>query len=275
MCFLTKLGILGRRSVSVIASQSSLERQIWTKWLDENDRDAANDLIQHYMYLVSFHVERMASHLPSSVSKDDLKSYGLMGLYDALKKFEPDRDLKFDTYASFRVRGAIIDGLRRDDWLPRSLREKSKKIEQASLELEQQYQRSPNSEEIATYTGMTVREVETYVKDALFSNILSIEEKPNSGSSDLKEGIGYTIPDENAILPDENLLNIEWKQELKEGIKSLTDKEQLIISLFYHDELTLTEIGQVLGLTTSRISQIHKKAIFKLRKTLEKISKGI
>ncbi|GGB30501.1 FliA/WhiG family RNA polymerase sigma factor [Virgibacillus dakarensis] len=250
---------------------SPLEQRLWESWLHDKDQEAANELIENYMYLVMFHVERISSHLPNNVSKDDIKSFGLIGLFDALNKFDSKRDLKFDTYASFRIRGAIIDGLRREDWLPRSIREKTKKIEKASQELEQQLQRSPNSEEIAVKVGMNREEVETLVRDTLFANVLSIEDKPKDMTNDHKEGIGYIIPDEASILPDEQMIKSELHLELAKGIKQLNDNEQMVISLFYHQELTLTEIGQVLGLTTSRISQIHRKAIFKLRNTLQKI----
>lgn len=251
--------------------KSSLEEQLWENWLLKHDRTAANELIKNYMYQVNFHVERIASHLPKNVNKDDLKSFGLMGLYDALKKFEPSRDLKFDTYASFRIRGAIIDGLRKEDWLPRSIREKTKKIEQVSGRLEQIHHRTPTANEIADELNMTAQEVETLTKDSLFANVLSIEEKSNSDFTDQKEGIGYSIADETSVSPDGHLLTKEINQELATSIKSLNENEQIVISLFYNEELTLTEIGQVLELTTSRISQIHKKAIFKLRNTLTKV----
>lgn len=254
------------------SNESPLEQQ-WNEWINNQDNEAANDLIKHYMYLVSFHVDRIYSHLPVNVNKDDITSAGLLGLYDALKKFEPRRDLKFDTYASFRIRGSVIDALRKEDWLSRSAREKTKRVEQISRELEQVYHRTPSAEEIAKNSGMSTQEVETVIKDSLFANILSIEEKPKGESSELKEGVGYTIPDETALLPESKLLQSEVKEELKIGIKSLTDNEQMVISLFYNDDLTLTEIGQILDLTTSRISQIHKKAIFKLRKELQKIQK--
>lgn len=245
--------------------------QRWDEWIYNQDNDAVNELTKHYMYLVSFHVERISSHLPSSVNKDDIKSFGLLGLYDALKKFEPSRDLKFDTYASFRIRGSIIDGLRKEDWLSRSMREKTKKVERISQELEQIHQRTPSAEEIADKSGMSVKEIESVIKDALFANILSIEDRAKDGDGEVKEGVGYTIPDESAIMPERNILQNELKEELKEGIKLLNNNEQMVISLFYNEELTLTEIGQVLELTTSRISQIHKRSIFKLRKALNKI----
>ncbi|WP_087972884.1 FliA/WhiG family RNA polymerase sigma factor [Oceanobacillus rekensis] len=250
---------------------SPLEQKLWDDWIIKKSGEAANELISNYMYLVNYHTERISSHLPSNVSKDDIKSFGLLGLYDALKKFDISRDLKFDTYASFRVKGSIIDGLRKEDWLPRSIREKTKKIEHAEENFEQMHQRTASATEIATITGMTAEEVETTIKDSLFGNILSIEEKPQGNLGEMREGIGYSIPDDSVISPDRNLLKNEIKEELMEGIKSLNEKEQLVISLFYNEELTFTEIGQVIELTTSRISQIHKKAIFKLRKTLNKM----
>ena len=252
-------------------NNSPQESKLWKKWIEKHDSDAANELVKNYMYLVSFHVERIAVNIPHYVNKEELESFALMGLYDALKKFELDRELKFDTYASFRIRGSIIDGLRKEDWLPRLLREKSKQIEQVSQELIQELQRMPTSSEIAQKMDMTTEEVETVVSDSLFANILSIDNQKNHDNDESREGTGYEIPDRSTVTPDEHILNIELKEELVEGIKVLNDNEKNVISLFYQDELTMTEIGEVLDLTTSRISQIHKNALFKLRKTLEKV----
>src|SRR5690625_5160331 len=121
--------------------------ELWRQWINHQSEQAANELIKHYMYLVQFHVERVASYIPDSFDKNDLKSLGLMGLYDALNKFEPDRNLKFDTYATIRIRGSIMDGLRKEDWLPRTLRDDAKKIDKASQELEQKLQRTPTAED--------------------------------------------------------------------------------------------------------------------------------
>lgn len=249
---------------------SSTEQKLWKRWIVDKDKTVLNEIINHYMYLVDYHSERISTHLPNSVSKDDLRSFGLLGLYDAITKFEADRNLKFDTYASFRIKGAIIDGLRKEDWLPRSLREKSKKVERISEELEQQLERKPTSKEIGEQLDMSASEVESVVKDTLFSNVLSIEENPNPNQG-FNEGIGYTIPDEDALSPEGEIYQSELEEELIEGIKQLNDNEQLVVSLFYREELTLTEIGEVLNLTTSRISQIHKKAIFKLKNILSKV----
>src|SRR5690625_427609 len=199
---------------------SPLVQKLWNDWLTEKCDHAANKLVKHYKYIVNFHVDRIGSHLPKNVSKDDLVSFGLLGLYDAITKFDEKRNLKFDTYASFRIKGAIMDGLRKEDWLPRSLREKAKKVERVSGELEQKLQRMPTSKEIGKQLDMSPEEVETIVKDALFSNVLSIEEKPKN-ENDFNEGIGYTIPDDQAISPEEELYMEELKQELVEAIKKL------------------------------------------------------
>lgn len=251
---------------------SPYEQKLWHQWEKQASENDLNDLIEYYMYLVHFHVERIASHLPNNVSKDDIKSFGLLGLYDAIKKFESERNLKFDTYASFRIKGSIMDGLRKEDWLPRTLREKTKKVDRAAQQLEQELQRIPTSEEIAERLDMTKDEVEAVVKDTLFANVLSIEEKTKT-SDEFNEGIGYTIPDEHAYQPEQEMLQQELNLELAEGIKKLNKNEQMVISLFYNEELTLTEIGHVLDLTTSRISQIHKNAVYKLKDVLNKIQK--
>lgn len=250
-----------------MSDSSPVIQEVWNKWSSDRDNESANQLVEHYLYLVQYHVQRIAIHLPKNVSKDDMKSLGLIGLYDALHKFEPKRDLKFDTYASFRIRGSIIDGLRKEDWLPRSTRDKSKKIDKAMRDLEQKLHREPTLAEVAELLEMPKQEVEQIVKDSLFSNLLSIEDKSSDHQDDFKEGIGYNLPDKN-LTPEESVLTVENHQELEQSIGQLNKNEQLVISLFYKEELTFTEIGNVLELTTSRISQIHKQAIFKLKKHL-------
>ncbi|MCP8616498.1 FliA/WhiG family RNA polymerase sigma factor [Salirhabdus salicampi] len=249
------------------ATSTSIETT-WKKWQENRDPEAGNDLVRQYQSLVDYHVQRIAAHLPKNVSKQDIKSLGLMGLVDALEKFDFDRDLKFDTYASFRVRGAILDGLRKEDWLPRSIRDKAKQIETVTEEMEQQLNRTPTSEEVAKKVNMTPEEVEMVVKDSLFSNIMSIEDKGHYGDEN-KEGIGYTVPDQKELSPDQAIIKQENVKELAEAVKNLNEKEQLVVSLFYEQDLTLTEIGEILHLSTSRISQIHSRAIFKLKNELE------
>ncbi|WP_186577449.1 FliA/WhiG family RNA polymerase sigma factor [Aquibacillus kalidii] len=252
-------------------NQASIKNDLWENWINQRDNDNANKLIENYTYLVNYHVQRIGIHLPKNVSKDDIKSLGLFGLYDALLKFDYSRDLKFETYASFRIRGAIIDGLRKEDWLPRSSRDKAKKVERESHRLEQQLHRSPTSEEIAKELQWSSSEVEEVIKDNLFANLLSIEENSNDNGDEFKDGIGYSIPDDKTPLPEQFLKTKEDHLELEQAIRNLNENEQIILSLFYHEELTFTEIGKVLELTTSRISQIHKQAIFKLKSSLTQV----
>jgi RNA polymerase sigma factor for flagellar operon FliA len=239
------------------------ERKYWDDWVNGRDRRAAEELVQRYMPLVSYHVQRLSATLPSSVPKDELISLGLLGLYDAIEKFDPSRDLKFDTYASFRIRGAILDGLRKEDWLPRSVRDKAKKIEEAAERLEQQYMRSVTAKEIAAELGMTEAEVQAAASDTFWSLWLPL----GQGAAE-DEDEPLAIRDDRALLPEEEAIKREMIDQLAEGIRRLNEKEQLVISLFYKEELTFTEIGSLLQLSTSRISQIHAKALWKLRRFL-------
>lgn len=248
---------------------SSEDQKNWDKWINSRDPLAGDILVRKYMPLVTYHVGRISVGVPKSVSKDDLTSLGLLGLYDALEKFDPSRDLKFDTYASFRVRGAILDGLRKEDWLPRSSREKTKKIEAAIEKLEQRYMRNATPDEIAKELGITEEEVYQTVNEGFFANVLSIDEQLQEGEG--KESAVFSLKDERILTPEEHLVKDEIYSQLAEVIARLNEKEQLVVSLFYKEELTLTEIGQVMELSTSRISQIHSKAIFKLKNILEKV----
>lgn len=245
------------------------EQQYWQKWVTSRDEEAGNILIKKYLSLVSYHVQRISVSLPKNVSRDDLKSLGIIGLYDALEKFDPTRDLKFDTYASFRVRGAILDGLRKEDWLPWSARDKTKKMDTAIEKLEQKYLRNVTPEEIANELKIPVENVYTTMNEQFFANFLSMDENPNDNEN--KDRQSFTIKDERVDLPEDRLLKKEVIEEMTGIITKFNEKEQLVISLFYKEELTLTEIGQIMGLSTSRISQIHSNCIFKLRQALEKL----
>ncbi|RHW39620.1 FliA/WhiG family RNA polymerase sigma factor [Lysinibacillus yapensis] len=245
------------------------EQALWNGWLNDRDPDAGNKLLNKYKSLVTYHVQRIGASVPKNVSRDDLMSLGMMGLFDALNKFDIKRDLKFDTYASFRVRGAIIDGLRKEDWLPRSAREKSKKMEVQIEQLEQRLMRTPTPEELAEHMNLPVEEVYKTVQEHFFSNVLSINEQQDQDESD---GKSFVIRDERTKTPEQEVVQDELIKELSENIKNLNEKEQLVLSLFYTEELTLTEIGEMLNLSTSRISQIHSKALLKLRKLLTAVN---
>jgi len=243
------------------------EQTLWSMWIKEKSEEAANELIIKYKPLVYYHVERISQGLPKNISKDELRSLGYIGLYDALEKFDPSRDLKFDTYASFRIRGAIIDGLRKEDWLPRKTREKAKKIEAAFEKLEQKYLRNVTPEEVAEELKLPVDEVYTTLNEYFYANVLSMDEKVQD-QEDSEQS--FVLKDEREKTPEEQMIDLEKINDLKLVISELNEKEQLVLSLFYKEELTFTEIGQMLNLSTSRISQIHSRALFKLKHSLEK-----
>lgn len=249
-------------------AQVAEDRKLWDKWLSERSNEACEELIQRYMPLVHYHVQRVFVGLPKSVQKEDLISHGLLGLYDALQKFNPDRDLKFDTYASFRVRGAIIDGLRKEDWLPRSMRDKIKKVEATTEKLEQAYGRYITSDEVADELNMDKHEVEQIMTEYYTASLLSIDEKTQD--SEKNETYAGSIEDKQTKKPEEHLEELTTKQELALIIKQLSEKEQMVISLFYFEEMTFTEIGHILNLSTSRISQIHSKSLFRLKQAMKK-----
>lgn len=250
-----------------MSKQGLMEEDVcWDLWIRNRDPEAGDILVRKYTPLVSYHVQRISSGLPRNVSRDDIMSLGLHGLFDALTKFDPGRDLKFDTYASFRIRGTIIDGLRKEDWLPRSSREKSKKQEEEIMKLEQKLQRHATPEEIAGHMGISVDQVYQTVHEHYFSNVLSIDEKINDDDDEGQKS--FVIKDEGARTPEQKTMMTELIGDLITKIKELNKNEQLVLSFFYTEEMTLTEIGEILGLSTSRISQIHSKALFKLRKLL-------
>ncbi|MER2077077.1 FliA/WhiG family RNA polymerase sigma factor [Psychrobacillus psychrotolerans] len=250
-----------------MANQDSTDEQVlWKNWTESKDPQAGDLLMRKYVPLVNYHVQRIGASIPKNISREELKSLGMMGLFDALNKFDYSRELKFDTYASFRVRGAIIDGLRKEDWLPRSSREKSKKLESKIEELEQKLMRHASAEEIAEFVELPVEEVYQTVQEHFFSNVLSIDEQLQE--SDEPEQKSYVIRDDSQKTPEQQMVQRELIGDLAGQIQQLNENEQLVLSLFYTEELTLTVIGEMLGLSTSRISQIHSKALFKLRKLL-------
>ena len=241
-------------------------QQLWNQWLSTRDIAVADRLLQNYEPLVHYHVQRLSATLPKSVDRDELKSLGMMGLYDALQKFDQNHNNKFDTYAAFRIRGAILDGLRKIDWLPRSLREKSKRVEAAVEILEQSLQRTPTIDEVSSIVDMSPEEVKTALAESYFANILSIDEAVTLQDEGKAMAVSYLDPD--AATPEDTFLMRELISKLAEEVEQLSEKEQYVVSLFYFEELTLTEIGEVLGLSTSRISQIHSKALRKLKQAL-------
>jgi RNA polymerase sigma factor for flagellar operon FliA len=238
---------------------------LWKRWKEEGDTEAKNRLIEHYLGLVDYVTGRLAIGLPRNVSKDDLTSYGIMGLIDAVEKFDLERALQFETYASWRIRGSIIDGLRQADWVPRSVREKARKIEDAYQRLEQEHLRSVTDREISHYLQVSEQEFQTMLQEVSVASICSLEDPIREEESEARLTL---LVDERAKNPEDSVRELFLTDSLAKAIERLTVKERTVISLFYYEELSLSEIAAVMSLSPSRISQLHSKAILRLRGNL-------
>jgi RNA polymerase sigma factor for flagellar operon FliA len=241
----------------------------WCRYKETGDPSAEKKLIEHFLYLVDQVVSRIAPSIPNTVTKDDLRSYGFLGLIDAVRKFDPDRGNQFVTYGTWRIRGAILDGLREIDWLPRSLRDKAKKVEEAYSVLEQNRMGSVSDEEVSAYLGISVQELHKILQDTAAATFLSLDE-PLMDDENQETNRKSHLVDENSENPEKEVTRRQIKQLLTEMIRNLPKKEQLVLSLFYFEELSFTEIAEALNLSTSRISQLHTKAILRLRSALSR-----
>jgi len=240
--------------------------ELWRAWREYGDINAKKDLIEKYLLLVDYVTNRMSIGLPKNVSKEDLASHGVMGLIDAIEKFDYLRGLQFETYASWRIRGAIIDGLRQGDWVPRSVREKAKKVDEAYQVLEQRYMRSVTDAEVCEYLELTEKDFANIVQDISLSTVFSLEEPLREEESETRMSL---LIDQSAKKPETTVDDVFLKASLEKGIERLTEKERTVISLFYYEDLSLSEIAEVMQLSPSRISQLHSKAIQRLKGVLE------
>jgi len=227
------------------------------------DRDA---LITDCLPLVKFVAHRISSRLPSHVDVEDLIHSGILGLMDAVKKFEPGRNVKFKTYAEQRIRGAILDGLRDLDWVPRSLRRKKKDIENAYHLLEQQLGRAASDEEVAQHLGMALEDLHHSLDELKGVTLGTFMDAGDDGEG---ENLISFVPDPDAEDPQLTLHARELKALLKESIDRLPVKERFVVQLYYFDELTMKEIGTLLNITESRVSQLHTKSMLRLRGRLK------
>ena len=241
-------------------------QSLWRNYRRSQDKGIRDRLILSYAPLVKYVAGRLGSGLPAHVDEEDLISYGLLGLMGAIERYEPDRDVKFETYAVARIRGAIIDELRALDWVPRSVRSRARDIERAIAELEKKHMRAPTDEEIAAKVGITEEELETSLSEIGRTSIAALDELWTISSSGGDQvALIDTIEDTTGPEPQSALAQTELKEALGEGIARLPEREKLVVTLYYYEELTLREIGEVLGVTESRISQLHTKAILRLR----------
>ena len=230
------------------------------------DRDNREQIIKDYVPLVKFVAHRIASRLPSHVELDDLINSGILGLMDAIEKFEPARNIKFKTYAELRVKGAILDGLRDLDWVPRSLRRKKKDIEGAYHSLEQQMGRAATDEEVAVHLGMPLEELHKNLDDLKGVTLGTFVEVGEDGEG---ESLISFVPDPDAEDPHQIFQSSEIKEILRDAMEVLPKKEKFVVQLYYFDELTMKEIGTLLNITESRVSQLHTKSMLRLRGKLK------
>jgi RNA polymerase sigma factor for flagellar operon FliA len=241
---------------------------LWHDYRRTNDRALRDRLILTYAPLVKFVAGRLGASLPSHVDEQDLVSYGLLGLIGAIERYDPDREIKFETYAIARIRGAIIDELRSLDWVPRSVRTRARQIERAIAELERTLMRAPTDEEIAAKLGIAMEELEESLTEISRSSMAALDElwTPSGGGDQI--ALIDTIEDTSGPDPEISLEKGELKEALGEAIARLPEREKLVVTLYYYEELTLREIGEVLGVTESRVSQLHTKAVLRLKARL-------
>lgn len=241
------------------------DEHLWSAYKEDGSESAKKMLIEKHLRLIDFVVNKLAAGLPRSLSRDDLHSFGAMGLIDAIEKFDYGRGLQFETYATWRIRGAIIDGLRQNDWVPRSVREKSKKLEEAYQALEQSHLRSVSDREVMAFMEMDEQEFGQLQQDIALSNIVSLEDPLKDDESETR--LSFLV-DERAKNPESKVHDLYLKESLAKAIERLTERERTVVSLLYYEDLTLGEIAEVMSLTPSRISQLHSKAMMRLRNAL-------
>lgn len=235
--------------------------ELWKKYKVLKDITLKQTLISHYAYLVKLVAGRLSIYLNHYVELDDLIGYGVIGLIDAIDKFDYTKNVKFETYASLRIRGAILDEIRKLDWVPRSLRKKQKDLNKVYYELENKLGRTPTDDEIANQLEMTKDDYYALVQDTNIATLVFIEDY---------EMQVFNVKDERNRTPDEHIEKEEIITKLKEAIEELPEREKMVITLYYFEELTLKEISNILEVSESRVSQLHTKGVSRLKVKLAK-----
>lgn len=244
------------------------ESQLWIEFKEEGDQEARDRLIIQHMRVVKYIAGRMAIHVPSTVDMDDLVGWGVLGLMDAVEKFNHRQNVKFSTYASIRIRGAIIDEIRSLDWAPRSLRSMARKVGAAKDKLRHAQGREPSLEDIGEEIGSSPEQVEDVMMQLQTAQVLSLDDYLPSDLSSEARKIDV-LPDEDAKTASDVMLGEERIEALVQAILELPDQQQKVLNLYYYEELTLKEIGAVLGVSESRICQVNSTAMKRLRKAMQ------
>lgn len=256
-----------------VAANEAALRSMWETFKSTADPGVRERLILHYSPLVKYVAGRVGVGLPPNIEQADLVSYGIFGLIDAIEKFDIERSIKFETYAISRIRGAIIDELRAIDWIPRSVRYKAREVERAYSTLEGELHRTPTEPEVAAWLGMSVEELHAVFSQVSYVNVVALDELLTvGGEKGDKLSLIDTLEDTKAEDPVAAFETEETKFMLSRAINQLPEREKIVVTLYYYEGLTLAEIGRVLGVTESRICQMHTKAVLQLRAKLAEVS---
>lgn len=255
-------------SASVIQRQ----QELWKIYSETKDQSVKEQLIIEYADLVKYVAGRLSIYFGSNVEYDDLVGYGVFGLIDAIDKFDLSKKVKFETYASLRIRGAIIDAIREQDWAPRSLRKKCKELERAYYELENELGHSASDQEVADRLGITLDEFNKLLQEVNISQMISLEDYLEQNH---ETGLDPFSMQREAGSPEQRLEVIELKEILADTIDKLPEKEKMVVTLYYYEELTLKEISLIMNVSESRVSQLHTKAIMRMRGKLERLKSAI
>ncbi|HEY9558372.1 MAG TPA: RNA polymerase sigma factor WhiG [Acidimicrobiales bacterium] len=240
---------------------------LWADYKSAGTRELRDQLIVHYSPLVKYVAGRVGTGLPQNVDQADLVSYGIFGLIDAIEKFEPDRGFKFETYAIARIKGNILDELRSIDWVPRSVRAKARAIEKAYSTLEGKLHRTPTDAELADELDLTDEQLQATLGQISFTGLVALDEMLSGGERGDAATLGDTIADQGEG-PVAAYEVEEMREILADAISRLPEREKVVLSLYYYEGLTLAEIGSILGVTESRVCQIHTKSVIQLRSRL-------
>ncbi|MFD7918598.1 RNA polymerase sigma factor WhiG [Streptomyces sp. NPDC059740] len=249
-------------------------QELWRAYKATDDDRLREQLILHYSPLVKYVAGRVSVGLPPNIDQSDFVSSGVFGLIDAIEKFDPGREIKFETYAITRIRGAMIDELRALDWIPRSVRQKARAVERAYTTLEAQLRRTPSDSEVASEMGIAVEELHGVFSQLSLANVVALDDLLGvGGDGNDRLSLMDTLEDTAADNPVEVAEDRELRRLLAGAINTLPQREKTVVTLYYYEGMTLAEIGQVLGVTESRVSQIHSKSVLQLRAKLADVGR--